>query len=401
MRHPKTVGVCATLLLAAVLLLGPARPSAGTPPTDDPVTASRYGARWLVTRLEPGGYVADGNGDPAPGQTAGVALALAAARVPELELPLGWLRGNVDAYVAPGGTDDAGSLGFLIMLAVSAGEDPASFGGTDLVARLQATLGAREPGLFGAADPTFDGVFRQSLALLGLTAAGVAPDPSANAWLTDQQCEAPSPAESVGGFEPYRADPTGTCQTPDPVGFTGPDTNSTAVAVQATEALGLDLPADPLAFLDGAQGPDGGFPFLPGGDVDPNSTALVVQALVAADQDLRAAPWRDAGGDPLTSLLSWQLGCDAPAADQGGLASPFSDGAPDLFATQQGVWGLALTPFPLPPAAPLTPAPAPCPPVPSPSPTAAAATGGGAFGGRTPTTAGATAAATATPRFAG
>lgn len=400
MRHPKIAGALATVLLAAVLLAGPARPSAGAPPTDDPVTAARYGARWLVSQLEPGGYVADGNGDPAPGPTAGVALALAAAKLPELELPLGWLRDNVEAYVAPAGTDDAGSLGYLIVLAVSAGEDPASFGGTDLVARLQGTLGVLEPGLFGAADPTFDGVFRQSLALLALAAAGVAPDPSATAWLVDQQCEAPSPAVSVGGFEPYRADPSGSCGAPDPTSFSGPDTNSTAVAVQAAVALGLDLPADPLGFLDGAQGPDGGFPFLRGGDVDPNSTALVVQALVAGGQDLGGAPWRDDGGDPVSSLLSWQLGCDVPAADQGGLASPFSDGAPDLFATQQGVWGLALAPFPLPPASPLRPAPAPCPASPSPSPPVAVAPGGGGSGG-TSTTPAAAAPAPITPRFAG
>ena len=32
--------------------------------------------------------------------------------------------------------------------------------------------------------------------------------------------------------------------------------------------------------------------------------------------------------------------------DAGALASPFSDGFADPFATYQGVWGLALQPFP-------------------------------------------------------
>jgi hypothetical protein len=396
-RHRTTLLPATAVLVVTVLLLGgTVTPSTATPPTDDPVTAAGYGARWLTSQLTPGGYVADGNGDPSPGPTAGVALALAAARVPELAGPLGWLRGNVDAHVAPGGTDSAGNLAYLIILAVAAGEDPSSFGGTDLVSRLEGTVGAFEPGLFGAADPTFDGAFRQSLALLALAGAGRTPPPAAVTWLVDQQCGAESPASTVGGWEAYRSDPGAPCTEPDPVNYLGADTNSTAMAVQAAAALGVALDQDPLAFLDRAQGDDGGFPFVAGGDVDPNSTALVVQALVAADQDLRAAPWGDATGDPLTSLLSWQIGCDAPAADQGALASPFSDGAPDLFATQQGVWGLALTPFPLPPADPLTPAPTPCEPIPGPIPTTAPADGAS---GATPTSA---AAATAvTPRFAG
>ncbi len=396
MRTRKSTVLPAALVAVVLAVAGLAWPSSATPPTDDPVTAAGYGARWLVTRLEPDGYVADGNGDPSPGQTAGAAIALAAARVPELERPLGWLRDNVDAYVAPGGADSPGNLGYLIMLAVAAGEDPTSFGGTDLVGRLQDTLGDLEPGLYGDADPTFDGVFRQSLALLALDAVGIAPDPSAATWLVDQQCVVPSPADALGGFEPYRADPSAPCGSPDPANFTGVDTNSTAIAVQAAVAVGLDLPADALAFLDGAQGADGGFPFIPGGDVDPNSTALVVQALVAAGEDLTAVPWDDGGANPLTSLLSWQLGCDAPAADQGALASPFSDGAPDLFATQQGVWGLALAPFPLPEAAPLAPAPTPCRPE---GPTTTA----GSTGSGTGSVVGATPASTAavTPRFTG
>ena len=118
-----------------------------------------------------------------------------------------------------GGDDSVGALGYLLLLADAAGVPGTDFGGQDLVARLQATLGDFEPGLYGATDPSFDGVFRQGLAILGLVSQGVAPDPSATTWLTDQQC-------TSGGWEAYRADTSVPCGPPDPVNFIGPDSNS-------------------------------------------------------------------------------------------------------------------------------------------------------------------------------
>jgi hypothetical protein len=254
------------------------------------------------------------------------------------------MQSHVDDYVAVGGV---GALGYLLLLADAAGESPTAFGGHDLVVELQTTLGDLEPGLYGAGDPTFDGAFRQGLAILGLASAGVAPDPSAIDWLTDQQCGAGSPASSVGGWEAYRADTTLPCGLPDPVTFTGPDSNSTALALEGLAAVAVTPPNDALAFLDGVQEPDGGWSFVDGVGTDPNSTALVVQALLSVGEDLESAPWVEAGGSPWDSLLSWQIGDDGDPADQGAFASPFSGGFPDLFATQQGVWGVAGRPFPL------------------------------------------------------
>ncbi len=71
----------------------------------------------------------------------------------------------------------------------------------------------------------------------------------------------------------------------------------------------------------------------------------MLQALLAADEEL--ADWDTDGGGPLSSLLSWQLGCDADPADVGAFASPWSEGAPDALATQQAVPAVALQPFPL------------------------------------------------------
>src|SRR5436305_2018998 len=82
--------------------------------------------------------------------------------------------------------------------AVPDGANPANFGAAhvNLVARLQAT---NQPnGLFGAADPTFDGAFRQGLALMALKVVGVA-DAAAADWLVGQQC-------ADGSWTAFRAD---------------------------------------------------------------------------------------------------------------------------------------------------------------------------------------------------
>ena len=54
-------------------------------------------------------------------------------------------------------------------------------------------------GLYGASDPTYDGVFRQSLAILGLTSVGVKPSAPAIDWLLNQQC-------ADGSYQAYRTD---------------------------------------------------------------------------------------------------------------------------------------------------------------------------------------------------
>lgn len=81
-------------------------------------------------------------------------------------------------------------------------------------------------GLFGTTDPTYDGVWRQSLALLAQHTVGVEPAAKAVDWLTGQQC-------ANGAFAAFRAEPAKACDARTQV-----DTNSTAAAVQALAALG-------------------------------------------------------------------------------------------------------------------------------------------------------------------
>ena len=87
-----------------------------------------------------------------------------------------------------------------------------------------------EVGLYGTSDPTYDGVYRQSLAILGLEAAGRTPAPEAVQWLLNQQC-------ADGGFSSYKS--TVACPAFDSVAFTGGrDSNATAMAVSALEWIG-------------------------------------------------------------------------------------------------------------------------------------------------------------------
>jgi hypothetical protein len=202
-------------------------------------------------------------------------------------------------------------------------------------------------GLYGSSDPTYDGVFRQSLAILGLHAAGKTPDPTAVSWLLDQQC-------ADGGFSSYNPSPAKGCPKYDPAAFTGgTDTNATSLALQALLATGHSTEAAKAAkVLRAAQEKDGGWPFIVGGGTsDPNSTGLVMSALAAAGDGI--------DGDGAAYLAGLQIGCGTSAqptdpGDRGGIATPYSNGAPDVLGTVQAVPGLAGLNLsrPLPPAGP-------------------------------------------------
>ncbi|MGI9196559.1 MAG: hypothetical protein ACR2KE_03765 [Candidatus Nanopelagicales bacterium] len=149
---------------------------------------------------------------------------------------------------------------------------------------------AADRGLFGAADPTYDGVFRQSTAILGLAAAGVDVPPSALQWLLRQQCK-------DGSFAAYRSDPSAACPAPDPQGFTGPDTNSTALAALALDSLkgraAARAAAQARAWLRTQELPGGGWEWIAGLGPDSISTAMVLSALGPAGSALgqRGVRW--------------------------------------------------------------------------------------------------------------
>ncbi|MGY6018685.1 prenyltransferase/squalene oxidase repeat-containing protein [Streptomyces spinosirectus] len=165
-------------------------------------------------------------------------------------------------------------------------------------------------GLYGTADPKYDGVWRQSLALLAQDEVGVKPAAKAVDWLVGQQC-------ANGSFAPFRADAAGSCDAKVMA-----DTNSTAAAVQALTALGGHGAATGKAvgWLKSAQNKDGGWGYSPGGPSDANSTAVVIGALAAAGE--KPAQITKGGKSPYDALLTFALPCEGTdaGADAGAFA---------------------------------------------------------------------------------
>ncbi|MEV7146573.1 prenyltransferase/squalene oxidase repeat-containing protein [Streptomyces sp. NPDC093084] len=178
-------------------------------------------------------------------------------------------------------------------------------------------------GLFGRTDPQYDGVWRQSLALLAQHTVGVTPAAKAVDWLTGQQC-------ANGAYAAFRAQPDAACGAKVPV-----DTNSTAAAVQALTALGGhdDAVGKALTWLKAQRNKDGGWGYTPGSPSDTNSTAVVTGALTAAGE----SPDKAAGD----LLATWSVPC---GKDGGGALAyqPDKKGglAANADATAAGVLGV-------------------------------------------------------------
>lgn len=343
-------------LLAGVVALPPsAAAGTGATPPAAATSAASYGGGWLARLITAaGGHVPidparPTTSAPDPSGTADAVLALHAAGVGgvQADAALSWLEANYEGYVRVSGADVPGALAKLILVAHASGVDPRAFGTapTDLVARLLGTerSGGADAGLFGSQDPTFDGSYRQGLALLALSAVRRTDAPAVR-WLKGQQC-------SGGGWLGYRADTSVPCPAPDPASFSGPDTNGTSLAFQGLRAEGTAPRVDPLVFLAGVQSDDGGWGYVGGRAVpaDPNSTALVIQALLAAGEDPTAARWVRGGATPYDALLRFALGCSAPVAGRGAFYFDVGDGTrkPNVLATVQAVPAAAGMFFPL------------------------------------------------------
>jgi len=349
--------------VTGLVIAGPA------PAALDP-TAARTAA-WLAAQVGPDGSVSvPGETFSAVTQTMYVAqgLAVTDAHRVELERAMGYISLHVDEWVtndgsgstvAPSGSDLPERLGSLILLVHATGGNPRAFGvpAQDLVARVQALYSIDSPGFYGYQEP-YSAVQDQSMVVLALTAVGSPPPTAAVQWLVGMQCTGGGDAPSaIGGWVAYRPTTGGVpdpCTAPDPLNYTGADTNSTAFAVQALVTAGETAPvAAAMAFLAAAQAPGAGFPWFTGGDPDANSTALVVQAIVASGGAPTGPAWSAAGATPLDALAGWQLG----PPDDGALEATWSPGVPSLLATYQGLWGLTATPLPFPVLPDPTPSP--------------------------------------------
>lgn len=184
---------------------------------------------------------------------------------------------------------------------------------------------AADRGLFGAADPTYDGVYRQSLSILALDAADAPVPATAITWLTSQQC-------ADGSFMAYRASTAVPCTAPDPAAFSGPDSNSTALAALALRAVDRDAAANKaVAALLRSQNADGGWGYTLGGASDANSTGLAA-ATLSTEQSAQAKAGRAA---------RTYLGRIAGACEKGASGLPFQAGsAMNDLASAQALAGI-------------------------------------------------------------
>lgn len=324
----------AMLIMAGVTVLPAASATAApSPATPTPIDA----ATWLAAQVTPGGYLESvySPGTVDNGGTAQAVLALASAGIgrTQVQAMVAYLQAHVEDYVHTGTTDTPAALAYLILDAKATGLDPHDFGGTDLVARLTATQ--RPDGLFGLADqdPTYDGTYRQGLSLLALHEVGI-DNPAGTAWLVGQKCV-------DGSYVSYRADTSVPCPPLDLATFTGPDTNSTAMAIFGLHANGADTTAQ-LAWLEAVRTGDGGFTYFgnPSGQTDGNSTGLVLAAIryATGQSDPRA----------VAALTDLTVPCSSTADDRGGIAfQPQNDMLyADRMATIQALWGLGTATFP-------------------------------------------------------
>lgn len=193
----------------------------------------------------------------------------------------------------------------------------------------------RDSGLFGSADPTYDGAFRQSMAIIGLRSATAPVPAAASAWLAAQQC-------AGGAFQAYRADTSAPCSPPDPAAFSGPDSNSTALAAMALRSVGRNAAAQrAVTALVTAQNADGGWGYTLGSPSDVNSTALTLAALKGSPaRTSNRTPVNRAIGRSTAYLERAQVPCTASPATRFGL--PYQPGqAVDALASGQALIGIA------------------------------------------------------------
>lgn len=224
------------------------------------------------------------------------------------------VAGGLDSYVSgeafgdPGSTY-AGPTAKALVMAQVAGEDPAGYGGADLVARLESVTSDKGVTTGRIEDMSTFGdnanVLGQALAVQGLAGAGSARTGDATAFLLEQQC-------ADGSFRlQFAPDKKAGDQSCDggTAKESASDVDATAQAVLAlqdvTDEPGVEEALESAtAWLLEEQGSDGAFGGSGADTVDnTNSTGLAGWALGVREEDAAAesaAAWvrtMQAGGD--------------------------------------------------------------------------------------------------------
>jgi LPXTG-motif cell wall-anchored protein len=296
---PIAVSIAAVCAAAVVALPAPAQAAVGT---TEPAGAA---AGWLARQLTDGNHFETDFGGtkyPDQGLTIDAALAFVAAGVAgdSLTKAVTWLQKPdvIGGYIGDGTTESyVGGTAKLAYLALVLGQDPTSFGGVDLTARLGDLL--KPSGQYEDTSAYGDNsnTFGQSLAILALDrTSGGAPAPAVQ-FLAGTQCD-------DGGFPVFY----GPCTTSD--------TDGTAYAVQALLAAGdTATAAEGLAWLVSQQ--DAGTGGLNGTGatkgLNANSTGLTAQAFRVSAMDSEA-------DRAVAFLRTLQVGCAGPAEHTGAIA---------------------------------------------------------------------------------
>jgi hypothetical protein len=346
------MAVAATLLFMVAAPFSASAGASGASATLPQVATAQAAARWLGSQMNAAGYIPSTStpGTADLSGTVNTVLALAAANVDPspARTGLGYLEQNVNAYVTVAGSDGPAKLALLVLAAHALGVDPTNFGGTNLVSRLLAT--EQTSGRFGtdAQVPDFAAYgYSQGLALAALKAAGVQANAAAVSWLQQNQCP-------DGGWT--GPDPVDNPCNGDPGQGNGPDTNTTALAVEGLAAQGGLTPSiatSALSFLKNGQNADGGWAYDPAAadnqqTSDPDSTSLVIQALLAMGLEPDSSQFTTGGNTPTSLLLSFEV---TSGADAGAFSSAFgSPSTGDLVATYQAVPTLMGLSFPFGPS---------------------------------------------------
>lgn len=339
---PRILSRWLTLLLSVAMTISMAvLPARGT------LAVTRQGAAesaaaWLANQVSAQGWVASSNMRTAGSLTVYAGLALAAADVhrPAFDRVVGWMEAHHGEFTPDGnGVERPGAVGQVALLAAAAGKNARNFGGSDLVAKIQAneTPAGADAGMYGLVN-TAAAVFLHSFAMLGLRAAGSQPSAQAVAWLRAQQCP-------DGSWPAYRSTThraQGTCAAS---GTGSAEADATAMAIQAL-ALEGPVPANAADGLRLLQRPGGGFAFAVGSTPNANSSGLAVQAIAALSQDATSSAWTNSGGSALAGLRSFQVTCtDTTESKRGGIRYLSSSNSPDVLSTSQAIWGLSGRPF--------------------------------------------------------
>jgi len=267
--------IYAPLVLLVCLLLACSLPSEAAAGSSEALSYISGNQR------DDGGFAEPGRGPGgADGTTAWCVMALSAAGVDPRNVkrngksPLDFLAGQSSNWRSV--TDYERTL----LAAAAAGENLRSFGGVDLVAKVQSYQG---PG-----GNIGDAVNSNAFGMMAYRAAGMAVPPGAVQWHRATQ----NPDGGWGN---------------NPGGASNPD--MTAASIMALRAAGVDA-GDPslqaaLSYLRSIQNGDGGFSFQPGAS-DVAATAWCVQAIVAAGQDPAGAEWSRNGNTPYGFVASMQ-----------------------------------------------------------------------------------------------